>query len=155
MASKAFLVICIFIRFCSAQGALADYQRAFKLRETLQNLSIDVPDPGAWIAGSTRFVYRKSLGGGRHELVAVDAVTAAKQPAFEHAKLANSLSKASGVAYVAEELPFTSVRFTDDGKAIEYAAGEFQWKTDLSGYATQKVGPAPRRNNGVGRLSFG
>jgi len=32
--------------------------------------------------------------------------------------------------------PFTTVSFTDSGKAIEYAAGDFQWKTDLS--ATQR-----------------
>jgi hypothetical protein len=139
------------ICFCSAQGTRADYERALKLREIFQNLSSDVPDPGSWIAGSTRFVYRKSLSGGRHEFVLVDAATAAKQPAFDHAKLADSLSKASGAAYTPEKLPFASVSFTEGGKAIEYAAGEFQWKTDLSGYATQKLGPAPRRNNGVGQ----
>ena len=151
MAIKALLAICVSACFCSAQGTRADYDRALKLRETFQNLSTDIADPGSWIADSTHFVYRKSLSGGRQQFLLVDATTALKQPAFDHARLADSLSKASGVAYTPEKLPFTSVKFIDGGKAMEYAAGEFQWKTDLSGYATQKLGPAPRLNNAVGR----
>jgi len=151
MAAKALLAICVSACLCCAQGTRADYERAVKLRDTFQNLSTDIADPGSWIADSTHFVYRKSLSGGRHEFLLVDAATAVTRPAFDHAKLADSLSKASGVSYTPEKLPFTSVKFVDSGKAIEYSAGEFQWKTDLSGYTTQKLGAAPRRNNGVGR----
>src|SRR5690348_11730381 len=106
MATKAFLAICLSACLCRAQGTRADYDRALKFRETFQNLSIDIADPGSWIADSTRFVYRKSLSGGRHEFLLVDAATATKRPAFDHAKLAEFLSKASGVLYTPEKLPF-------------------------------------------------
>ena len=138
-----------------AQGTLADYQRAGGLRVRLQGLAIDIPERTNWIAISTRFWYRKSVKGG-NEFVLVDAETLAKKPAFDHERLAVSLSTAAGQQYTALKLPFNTISFVDDEKAIEFTVGEFQpqfggfggegarWRCNLSDYACKKL-DSPRR----------
>ena len=78
----------------------------------------------------------------------VDASTGAKAPAFDHEKLAASLSKAANASYTAVTLPFNTIGFADHDQAIEVAAAEFKWKCSLSDYTCQKQGPAPA---GLGR----
>src|SRR4030095_13653829 len=75
----------------NAQVTQADYERAANLRNKLQNLTVNVPERANWIGQTTRFWYRKSVKGG-NEFVVVDAETLAKRPAFDHEKLAASLS---------------------------------------------------------------
>src|SRR5262245_6544800 len=48
-----------------------------------------------WFADGTKFWYRNDLKGGAKEFVLVDAAAGTRGPAFDHAKLAASLSKAS------------------------------------------------------------
>jgi dienelactone hydrolase len=134
-----------------AQGTLSDYQRARALREKFENLTINVPEAAEAVEGTDRFVYRKSVAGG-HEFVLVDAEKPSKGPAFDAAKLAESLSKASGKHYEAITLPFRKIRFLDGGNAIEYVERDSTWKTNLSDYTTTKTGPAPPgRGFGVGK----
>ena len=76
-----------------AQGTAADYQRAMTLRDKYQNLAIGVTDQTRWIQNTNRLWYRKTVKGG-YEFVLVDAETKAKGPAFDHARLAASLSTA-------------------------------------------------------------
>ena len=130
-----------------AQGTLADYQRATALRERNQNLVANMPERANWIGDTGRFWYRKAVKGG-HEFVVVDAATLAKAPAFDHEKLAGSLSKATGEKYTALKLPFPVITFVDKQQAIEFVAAGSRWKADLAGYACQRIGPAggfPRR----------
>jgi dienelactone hydrolase len=151
MRAERLLGIAVLGWHLQAQGTLADYQRAEGLRDKFSDLAVDAPDNTSWIGRSSRFIYRKSTGGG-HQFVVFDAATLAKQPAFDHGRLAESLSKISGEHYKTDKLPFNTVTFVDDDKAVQYTAGDSIWKTNLSDYATSKVGPAPaRRGNGVGR----
>lgn len=85
------------------QGTLADYERAAGLREAAQNLAVNIPERATWIGTTSRFWYRKSVKGGQ-EFVVVDAGTLEKKPAFDHEKLAASLSKVSGQSYTAQKL---------------------------------------------------
>src|SRR2546425_12953594 len=91
-----------------AQGTLADYQRAQSLRDKFQNLAVNIPGPVNWIEGTSRFWYRKSVKGG-NEFVLVDADAQSRKPAFDHEKLAASLSRAAGAKYTALTLPFTEI----------------------------------------------
>src|SRR5881628_1838843 len=59
-----------------------------------------------WFANDTRFWYRNELRGGAKEFVVVDVERGTREAAFDHAKLADSLSKAAGSQYSAEKLPF-------------------------------------------------
>src|SRR5258708_40304026 len=88
-----------------AQVTAADYQRAQGLREKLEGLAVNIPGPVRWIDATHRFWYRKSVPGG-NEFVLVDANTLSRKPAFDHQRLAASLSAALGERLKAVTLPF-------------------------------------------------
>src|SRR5258708_39738752 len=89
-----------------AQVTAADYQRAQGLRDKLQGLAVNIPGPVSWIGDTHRVWYSKSVPGG-DEFVLVDANTLSRKPAFDHEKLAASLSTASGAKLKSVTLPFS------------------------------------------------
>ena len=117
----------------SAQVSLADYHRAQGLREQYQALALSVPEPPTWVGTTHRFYYRRSLANG-HEFVMVDADTRQKQPAFDHARLAEGLSKASGEKYIPTRLPFQTFTFNDALSAIEMTISGARWTCMLADY---------------------
>ncbi len=133
-----------------AQGTLADYERANGLREKYLGLAINLPERANWIEQTSRFWYRKSVKGG-NEFVLVDAGTLAKRPAFDHEKLAASLSAAAGEKYTALKLPFTMINFVDNEKAIEFLVGETRWRCGLADYTVKKLPPGERGGFGQRR----
>src|SRR5215470_9967609 len=130
-----------------AQGTAADYERANRLRFRFQGLAVNVPEQANWIERTSRFWYRKSVKGG-NEFVLVDAETMAKRPAFDHEKLAASLSAASEGKYTAVTLPFATIKFVDNERAVEFAAAGSMWKCNLADYACKKGSPAPQTRFG-------
>jgi dienelactone hydrolase len=129
------------------QVTAADYERAQGLREKYEAAAVGMAEPATWIEKTHRFVYRRSVAGG-HEFVLVDADTLEKRPAFDHARLAEGLSKATGTAYTALKLPFNTVRFAADEKAVEVRVGPYTATCDLATYACrteERVGPFERR----------
>lgn len=133
--------------FLSAQGTKADYERAAGLREKFQFLAVGAVDRSGWIEKTSRFWYKKTVKGGT-EFVVMDAESLVKKTAFDHQKLAASLSAASGEKYSALNLPFMALFFMDNEKALEFEAGDFRWRCELSDYSVKKVGPAARRGGG-------
>lgn len=142
-----------------AQGTLADYERVSGLRLKLQGLAINIPERASWIGSTSRFWYRKSVKGG-NEFVLVEAETLTKKPAFDHEKLAASLSTAAGQQYSATRLPFNAITFVDNETAIEFTAGEFpglfgnfgfgggegtRWRCNLSDYSCKKLAASSQR----------
>src|SRR5687767_7572446 len=75
-----------------------------------------------WFHGNTRFWYRNALPGGAREFIVVDAEAGTRRPAFDHGRLAKSLSQAAGKEYDADRLPFESIEFVEDAKAIRFRA---------------------------------
>jgi dipeptidyl aminopeptidase/acylaminoacyl peptidase len=142
-----FLSLIILPLFLSAQGTLADYERAAHLRDKIQFLALDVVDRAGWIEKTSRFWYRKTIKGG-YEFEVADGETLVKRQAFDHQKLAASLSAAAGEKYSALNLPFQTVAFVDNEKALEFDAGDFKWRCQLADYSCKKVGPAARRRGG-------
>src|SRR5215831_11697666 len=130
-----------------AQGTMADYERASSLRDKFQGLAVNISERATWIDNTSRFWYRKSVKGG-NEFVLVDADTLAKRPAFDHEKLAASLSAAAEGRYTAVTLPFTTITFVDNERAIEFAAAGSNWKRNLTDYACKKGSPAPQSRFG-------
>ena len=92
-----------------------------------------------WFEGNNRFWYRNDLRDGAKEFVLVDAERGTRQPAFDHAKLAAALSKAAGADYSAEKLPFDSIAFVDEGKAVAFRVKDAIWKCDLTRYDCAKT----------------
>jgi len=92
-----------------------------------------------WFHENTRFWYRNDLRGGTKEFILVDVVRATRKPAFDHAKLAAGLSKAAGAEYGADKLPFDSLEFFDEDKAIRFNVGDAAWKCDLISYECSRT----------------
>jgi dipeptidyl-peptidase 4 len=65
-----------------------------------------------WINDSGLFWYRKTIMDG-HKFIRVDAENRAKQPAFDHNRLAEALSEQTGEPYTGYELPFSTIKFSD------------------------------------------
>ena len=89
-----------------------------------------------WFANNTRFWYRNDLRGGAREFVLVDADRGTRQPAFDHGRLASSLSQVAGIPCHADRLPIESIEFIDDAgtPAIRFKAADQTWKCSLASY---------------------
>jgi len=92
-----------------------------------------------WFAENNRFWYRNDLSDETTEFILVDAESGTRRPAFDHEKLAAALSKATGTECQANRLPFTTIEFVEDGKAILFRAADKTWKCDLG---TCEVSPS-------------
>lgn len=152
--ATAFLCALLFLPTMNyAQGTRADYERANKLRDKFQGLAVNNPERAVWIGKTSRFWYRRSVKGG-NEFVLVDVATLTKQPAFDHTKLAASLSTATDEKYTAITLPFRSITFSNDERAIDFIVAPAQpgqaqiagtpWQCDLATYACKKTTLPPR-----------
>ena len=132
-----FVVHVVFAAACFGQGSLEDYQRSAGLRDRVMKSGIVIAEPAARALG--RFWYRRTSAAGS-EFVLVDAASGAKSPAFDAPRLASALTAASGVAVSADKLPFSTIEFTADGKAVEFVvAAETRWRVDLTTYACEKL----------------
>src|SRR5579872_7081271 len=125
-----------------AQVTTADYERANGLRKKYDGLAVNVAGPATWIGDTHRFWYRKSVRGG-NEFELYDADSQSKRPAFDHQRLAESLSAAADEKYTAVTLPFFEFSFADHDAAIEFVAANSSWKCQLSDYSCKKTGPPP------------
>lgn len=96
-----------------------------------------------WFGGGTKFWYRNTLRDGASEFVRVDAERGVREPAFDHARLAEALSKATGSKHAADRLPFEKIQFIDDGAAVCFAAGGKNWKCALSTYECVRIDALP------------
>ena len=150
--SIAALSLSLLATIAYSQGTLADYERAFGLRDKLQGKAVNLPERANWIEKTSRFWYRKSVVGGS-EFVLVDAETLAKRSAFDHERLATALSAAANEKYSALKLPFQEISFVDGEKAIEFNIGEVRWRCDLADYSVKKLPPnergGQRRGGGI------
>ena len=133
--------------FAGAQGTVADYRRAMELRDKVQALPVNVPEPATWIDKTTRFWYRRSVKEGA-EFVLVDASTQAKRPAFDHQRLADVLNAAikPPKAYTAITLPFNTFSFVDGEEVIQFSVDNVLWRCRLADYTCPDD-----RNRGGGR----
>src|SRR5262245_2204679 len=117
-----------------AQVTAADYQRAQALRQQYESAAVSVPDTPTWAGTTHRFYYRRTIANG-FEFVMVDADTQRKERAFDHDRVADALSKASGRTYSSTRLPFNNFTFNDALSAIEMTIDGARWTCTLADYA--------------------
>ena len=67
-----------------------------------------------WSADADRFWYRNDLSADRREFVLVNTSKGERQLAFDHVKVAATLSNALGQSVDAEKLPVDELAFTDN-----------------------------------------
>ena len=142
----------IFVVPSAAQVKRDDYQRALSMRERYRNLALNIADAPEWIKGTShRFWYRKTVSGG-DSFILVDAEVGKSAPAFDHAKIAESLSKATGEHYTAVTLPFRMIRFQDGETAFEFPLEDHRWRCEISTSTCRDLGPI--RRGAFGQLLF-
>jgi dipeptidyl aminopeptidase/acylaminoacyl peptidase len=143
-----------------AQGTQADYDRALALRKKYEALVGNAADAPRWIPRSHKAFYRRSITGG-HDFVLVDADARTKGPAFDHPRIAASLSGEAGKTYGALDLPFNSFDFVDGDRSIQFVAADATWRCEVATSACRKATPAEaqqgagRGGRGGGAAGFG
>src|SRR5262249_34216062 len=88
---------------------------------------------------NSSFWYRNDLRDGAKEFVVVDAEHGTRQPAFDHKRLAEGLSKAAGKEFNADKLPFSEIEFVENGRAVQFEVSDKAWRCDLSSYDCKTV----------------
>jgi hypothetical protein len=115
----------------AAQGTLEDYQRAQRfLPGNLRHQVFAADARPDWIEKTNRFWYRR-VGPKGTEFVLVDAEKNTSASAFDHARLAAALSRATKREYKPTELPFDGIEFVNEGKAIRFQVIDEQWTCGL------------------------
>jgi len=117
----------------SAQVTRADYERAQALRDKYEALAVNVPGDPTWVEGTHRFYYRRTTATG-FEFIVVDADTQEKRPAFNHERLAESLSTAAAETYRASRLPFQNFTTSDSLGSIDMTIDGARWNCTLTTY---------------------
>ena len=153
-------ISCSFILFVNAQDALTvkDYENAESKMGYNTQKYVDRGNvfPN-WIPGD-KFWYRVLTPAGS-EFVLVDAAKGTRAVAFDHEKLAASLSSATSKKYTGSMLPFQAINFSADGKSITFRSDGKQWKYDLQNSSlvadTTKLLENAQRSGGFGRGSRG
>jgi len=113
------------------QGSKADYERAMGLRDRVRNkVFIKHVNPN-WSADSDRFWYRNDLSTDRREFVLVNTSKGERQLAFDHVKVAATLSNALGQSVDAEKLPVDELAFTDNPNRLRLIGKGNSWELDL------------------------
>lgn len=159
----------------SAQGTLADYQRAQGLQAKARGLVVNTPGTINWISDSDRFWYSRPVKGGT-EFMLVDAVAGAKKLSFDHDRLAAAISVVAGHPYTGLALPFAPdpngrggggrgaaggpppggspmtapLTFFDGERSIQFGAGGFLYTCTVTDYNCTKGGAIPVNAAGRG-----
>jgi dipeptidyl aminopeptidase/acylaminoacyl peptidase len=150
-----------------AQGTRADYERADSFNARTRGLVLNVAEEPNWIGETSRFWYRKTVEGGNQFLL-VDPATQEKGPAFDHDRLAGSLSASKDTTYTGVTLPFNSFEYVEEEEAIEFVLGESAfrrpgsapspsdstWRCDLATYECENTGPVPERGRGGRAIGY-
>jgi len=149
-----------FILLTSAQEALTvkDYENAESKMGYNTQKYVDRGNVNAnWMPGD-KFWYRVLTPTGS-EFVLVDAVKGTRTVAFDHEKLAASLSTATSKKYTGSMLPFQVINYSADGKSITFRTEGKQWKYDLQNSSlasdTTKLLENAQRSGGFGRPNRG
>ncbi|GLR46210.1 peptidase [Mesorhizobium amorphae] len=111
----------------------ADLERALTINDRYSGLTVNVPEMPLWLSGGDAFVYRR-ISHGKGQFMLVDVATGVKRPAFDQARLAAALNKASHKSYQANDLPFDSFELTDDGRRLDFLVEGVRWSCDLARY---------------------
>ena len=126
----------------AAQGTREDYQRAEQFLPGNLRHRIYVAEVAPhWIAKKNRFWYRK-VGTNATEFLLVDPDQNSSGPAFDHSRLAASLSKALKREVQSTDLPFEAMDFSEGGKSISFQIDGVPWSCLLENYECKR-GPEP------------
>lgn len=121
-----------------AQGTLKDYKRANAVDSLFKNKVFNAPNEFHWI-GNDYVWYSNNIGKGKEFLLA-DVKQQKQDPAFNHTKLAQSLSKIIGKEVNVNELPVENLEFDKTLSTLTFTADSLKLSCNLNTYELTKVG---------------
>jgi len=122
-----------------AQGTRSDYERAMNLRETIADKVFKDRVNPHWLKDNKRFWYRNDLPENKREFIFVDAEKAVRRPAFDHERLAESLTEVTNQEINGEKLAIDRLIFDEAGSSITFNFDNSWWKCDLSSYNIEAI----------------
>jgi dipeptidyl-peptidase 4 len=124
------------------QGTREDYERAQQFLPGNLRHRVYVADViPHWIAEKNHFWYRKA-GTKATEFILVDAERNTSGPAFDHVRLAASLTKVAKREVNPTGLPFDTFDYGKDGESISFQMDGMLWTCQLENYECKKA-PEP------------
>ncbi len=136
------------------QGTKADYERADRVFRLTQNTVFKMAVTPHWSSDGNRFWYRNSLPQGASEAVLVDAVKGTRALAFDHAKMASALEKATKKPRKADHLDIDRLHFGDDGVLV-VVANEKAFKIDPKDESLTALDKVPPEPSAAARVQAG
>ncbi len=121
-----------------AQGTKADYERADKLRQATQGKVFRANVSAHWSEGS-QFWYRNDLPNGKREFIWIDPAKRQRRPAFDTAKVAESLSQLLKQKVEPDSLPIESLSFQTETGLLQFQVKEKVFECDLKTYTLRLV----------------
>ncbi len=117
----------------------ADYARAERfLAPNLSSLVVGGSVAPNWLPDD-RLWYRNATAAGT-EFILVDPVTRTREPAFDHVRLAATLSAAAGSTYLPRNLPFQTIAFSADGSHVLFDLDNRRWSCGVDGKKCEPTG---------------
>ena len=101
---------------------------------------------------TNKFWYRLDLADAQRQFVLVDALAGTRGPAFDHGRLAEALSRATGKPVDARQLPVDSLTFSPDARFVTLHGDEADWEVNIEAYT---VTPAKQTGADRDRLPAG
>lgn len=132
----------------------ADYARAEKFMSyNTAPLVLRAGVRPTWLPDG-RFWYRVTTENGA-EFVLVDPARGIRGAAFDHAKLAATLSSTTGAKYEAFKLPFQQIDFSPDGKTVSFTIERRRFTCEISGNQCSVANDPNAARGGGPRGRFG
>ncbi|WP_158265535.1 prolyl oligopeptidase family serine peptidase [Blastopirellula marina] len=113
-----------------AQGKAEDYRRMEEVARTAQGKVFRDDVVPHWFGENDHFWYRVNIGPQQHEFILVDAAAGKREPAFDHAQLAQQLADELGRPITADKLPFQAITFSDDLQNVMFRVGDQAYQYD-------------------------
>jgi dipeptidyl-peptidase 4 len=126
----------------------ADYERALqRLPAAVDSLVLRANVQPQWLPGD-RFWYRVSVLEG-HEFVMVDAARGTRERAFDHERLARTLTERTGTQYSPWSLPIDRLEPMQDGRGLGFELERRRWECDVTTYQCRRPATAVERSTGA------
>lgn len=117
-----------------AQGTISDYERANTLSQRVTGKVVKANWKPDWFGNKGRFWYRLDLGEGRREYALVDPAIPSKHPAFDHTRMADSLTGILGRKVDPARLPVDTISYSAGLDTVHIQVGDKTFACDLKTY---------------------
>ncbi|MDN3594140.1 S9 family peptidase [Zunongwangia endophytica] len=132
----------------AAQGTIEDYKRAESIDTLFSNKVFNTPKSFNWLNDS-EFWYKNNAKNGA-EYILVNADTKTKNKAFDHQKLAETLSTQLEKKIVSSKIDISALKFDENKSNLEFLIDTLKFNLNLSNYKLIILDTVPKRKRHSG-----